>query len=80
MCAKNHALGTRTKCELEILSIIIIYHIVYFREIILESSRNGSDSYGHMTGGYSIKVAIFHCLVGIWWRSKFEALSVVKLT
>ena len=32
-----HALGTRTKFQLEILTIIVISGIVYFREIILES-------------------------------------------
>ena len=39
-CAQGHALGTRTKFQLEILSINVISGIVYFREIILESSRN----------------------------------------
>ena len=38
------ALGTRTKFQLEILTINVISGIVYFREIILESSRNVSET------------------------------------
>ena len=41
MCA---ALGTRTKFQFEILTINVISSIVYFREIILESSRNVSET------------------------------------
>ena len=37
-------LGTRTKFQLEILTINVITDIVYFREIILESSRNISET------------------------------------
>ena len=44
MCAQNHALGTRTRFQLEILTINGIFGIVYFREIILKSSRNISDT------------------------------------
>ena len=40
MCAQSHALGTCTKSQLEILTINVIYSIVYFRKIILESSQN----------------------------------------
>ena len=36
---KTHALGTRTKFQIEILNIIVISSIVYFLEIILERSR-----------------------------------------
>ena len=43
-CAQSHALGTRTKFQLEILTINVISSIVYFREIILESSRNVSET------------------------------------
>ena len=43
-CAQNHALGTRTKFQIEILSINVISGIVCFREIILESSRNVSET------------------------------------
>ena len=39
-CAQSMALGTRTKFQLEFLTINVISSIVYFREIILESSRN----------------------------------------
>ena len=40
MCAQSHALSTHTKFQLEIISIDNIFGIVYFREIILESSQN----------------------------------------
>ena len=39
-CAQSHALGTCTKFQLEILTIDVISSIVYFREILLKSSRN----------------------------------------
>ena len=39
-CAQSHALGTRIKFRLEILTINVISGTVYFRDIILESSRN----------------------------------------
>ena len=39
MCAQSMALGTHTKkFQLEILTVNVIFGIVYFREIILESS------------------------------------------
>ena len=38
------ALGTRTKFQFEILTINVICSIVYFREIILESSQNVSET------------------------------------
>ena len=38
------ALGTRTKFQLEILTINVISGIVYFRKIILESSQNVSET------------------------------------
>ena len=44
MCAQSHALGTRTKFQLEILTINGTYGIVYFRKISLESSRNVSET------------------------------------
>ena len=43
-CAQSMALGTRTKFQLEILTINVISSIVYFREIILESLRNVSET------------------------------------
>ena len=43
-CAQSHALSTRTKFQLEILTINVITGIVYFREIILESSQNVSET------------------------------------
>ena len=43
-CAQSDALGTRTKFQLEILTINVITGIVYFRETILESSRNVSET------------------------------------
>ena len=42
--AQSYALGTRTKFRLEILSLNEILGIVYFREIILESLRNVSET------------------------------------
>ena len=44
MCAQSHALGTHTKFRLEILTLNVISSIVDFREIILESSRNVSET------------------------------------
>ena len=44
LCMCAHALGTRTKFQLEILTINEIFGIVYFREIILKSSRNVSET------------------------------------
>ena len=43
-CAQSHSLGTRSKFQLQILTINVISCIVYFREIILESSRNVSET------------------------------------
>ena len=43
-CAQSHALGTRTKFQLELLTINVVTGFVYFREIILKSSRNVSES------------------------------------
>ena len=44
MCAQSHALGTHTKFRLEILTLNVISSIVDFRDIILESSRNVSET------------------------------------
>ena len=44
MCAQSHALGTHTKFRLEIRTLNVISSIVDFREIILESSRNVSET------------------------------------
>ena len=44
MCAQSYALGTHTKSQLEILTIKVISDIVYFREIILESLWNVSET------------------------------------
>ena len=44
MCTQSHALGTSTKFQLEILNINVISGIVYFHEIILESSRTVSET------------------------------------
>ena len=41
---KAMLLGTRTKFQLEIVTIDVISSIVYFREIILESSWNVSET------------------------------------
>ena len=44
VCAQSHVLGTRTRFPLEILNINVIFVIVYFRKIILETSRNVSET------------------------------------
>ena len=44
MCAQSYALGTRTKFQLEILTINVISGIVYFREIMLKSLWNVSET------------------------------------
>ena len=44
MCAQSHALGAHTKFQLEIRTINVISSVVYFREIILESSRKVSET------------------------------------
>ena len=43
-CAQSHALGTRRKLQLEVLTINEISGIIYFREIILENSRNVTET------------------------------------
>ena len=43
-CAQSNALGAHTMFQLEILIINAISGIVYFREIILESLRNVSET------------------------------------
>ena len=43
-CAQSMTLGTRTKFQFEILTINVISSIVYFRDIILERSRNVSET------------------------------------
>ena len=43
-CVPSRTLGIRTKFQLEILTINVISSIIYFREIILESSRNVSET------------------------------------
>ena len=45
VCPKqSHALGTRTKFQLEILTMNVISGIIYFHEIILESLWNISGT------------------------------------
>ena len=44
MCAQSHALVTHTKFQPEILTVNVTSGIVYFRKIILESSRNVSET------------------------------------
>ena len=51
---QSHALGTRAKFQLEILTTNMISGIVYFREIILESSQNVCET----TPWLSYKVSI----------------------
>ena len=42
--AQSHALGTRAKFQLGILIINVVSGIVYFRDIILESTQNVSET------------------------------------
>ena len=44
MCAQSLALGTRTNFQIEILTINVISGVVYFRENILGSLRNVSET------------------------------------
>ena len=55
-CAQSHALGTCTKFQLEILTINVISGIAYFRKIILESSRNVSETTPRLPdrGGFDV--------------------------
>ena len=55
-CAQSHALGTCTKFQLEILTTNVISGMAYFRKIILESSRNVSET----TPWLSENVAAIH--------------------
>ena len=75
-CAQSHALGTRTKSQLEILIINVISGIVCFRQVILESSRNVCETTPwclHQDGSntYSFQVLTSSCLVKIKfsWQS-----------
>ena len=43
-CTRSHELDTRTKFQLEILIVNVIFGIVYFREIILRSWGNVSET------------------------------------
>ena len=43
MYTESHALGTRANFQLEMLTINLIYGIVYFGKIILEISQNISE-------------------------------------
>ena len=43
-CAQRYHLGTRTKFQLEILTINVISGIAYFRDMIFERSRNVSET------------------------------------
>ena len=53
-CAQSQALGTCTKFQLEILTINVISGTVYFREIILASSPNVSETTPRFTAKSSL--------------------------
>ena len=59
MCAQSHALGTHTKFRLEILTLNVISSIIDFREIILESSRNVSETTRRSPCTSAVRVKIF---------------------
>ena len=67
--AQSPALGTRTKFQLEILTINVISGMVYFREIFLESSRNVSET----TPGISLifRVKAMHIYTWITYEACF---------
>ena len=71
-CAQSHALGTRAKFQLGIITINIVSGIVYFREIILDSARNVSETTPrHASRQMCHARVVMH--VGIanpWWRRK----------
>ena len=62
-CAQSHALGTRTKFQLEILTINVITSIIYFREIILESSRDVNET----TPWPWLRSTLSECLLFYLW-------------
>ena len=59
-CSQSHALRTRTKFPLEILTINVIPGIVYFHEIILESLWNISKTTPNMT--LMLSALVWFCL------------------
>ena len=71
-CAQSHALGTRTKFQLEIITINVISGVVYFDEIILESSRNVSETTPRVLMSevcvlFWVRLIWFTCNVKWWW-------------
>ena len=69
-CAQSMALGTRTKFQLENLTINVISGIVYFREIILESSRNVSETTPRISHAY---ITFLRCQVPSVFRWRHSA-------
>ena len=69
-CAQSHALGTHTKFQLEILTINVITGIVYFREIILESSRNVSANERICEGWVKLGECVRGVEIGIRYRTE----------
>ena len=66
-CSQRHALSTRTKFQLEILTIYVISGSAYFREIILESSRNVSETTSWLHWAKTIaRRDEKHLSLGIW--------------
>ena len=59
-CAQSYVLGTRTKFVLEILTIIVIFGIVYFRDISLESLRNVSETTPRMVKEWTVVIPQSH--------------------
>ena len=82
------ALGTHTKFQLEIININVISGIVYFREIILESSQNVSENnplvilYSHYCGCWcpgdvrSHSIRRYRIDLVLWYYSGFNTMRV----
>ena len=59
-CAQSHALGTRAKFQLEILAINdVVSGIVYFRDIIFESTRNVCETTPRCRSGCIMMVRLW---------------------
>ena len=65
MCTQSHALGTSTKFQLEIPTINVFSGSVYFRESILESSRNVSETTPRASAAMILTLSSHNILVSV---------------
>ena len=88
-CAQSLALGTRTNFQIEILTINVISGVVYFRENILGSSRNVSETAPwlwylkdrvdtHQTSGHTPNLLSFHYIFYSVSNSSVSAVSSIN--